>query len=191
MKENFKNDYLSSIKRDGIDKLIEWLDKSDFYEAPSSSKFHGNYKGGLCEHCILVYHLLKDKCDYWKNKKPDLFIPDDESLKIIALFHDLCKVNFYTEGFRNVKENNTWIKKPTYEIDDKFPAGHGSKSVIILQNFMTLKQCEILAIIHHMGIPDNYSDSQAFHKALKLYPFIILVHTSDFESSAILEKTIK
>ena len=184
-------EYLNSVQRDGIDKLIKWIQKTDFETAPSSARYHGNYEGGLCNHSVLVYELLKEKCDYWRIKNPNIFIPDDDSIKLIALCHDLCKINFYTKGTRNVKENDVWVKKEVYEISDAFPVGHGSKSVIILQNFVKLKDYEIMSIIHHMGVPNDYVESQSFHKSLELYPFVILLHTSDFEASILLEEVKK
>jgi len=188
-------DLVKTINRDGILELLKWIEsKSDFFETTCSTKYHNNFYGGLVDHSVKVYELFKEKCDYWRNKNLDIFLPDDDSIKIQALFHDICKSNFYTQGSRNVKNETTgkWEKKPIWETNDKFPVmGHGLKSVIMLQNFIKLKDYEIYSISSHMGVPDNYRDSNSFHKSLELYPFIILLHTSDFESSVLLEKTIK
>ncbi len=194
MKQKFL-ELAKNINRDGMEGLLSWLEnKSDFFEATCSTKYHNNFAGGLCDHSIKVYELFKEKCDYWRNKTSTLFIPDDDSLKIQALFHDICKCNFYKKGSRNVKNETTgqWEKKEIWEICDNFPVmGHGLKSIIMLQNFIKLKDYEIYSIQNHMSIPDNYNDSNSFHKALELYPFIILLHTSDFESSVLLEETRK
>ena len=193
---------LSTIKREGMGRLIDYIsNKTDYFTAPASMNGHSNIDGGLCLHSHFVYEILKDKCDYWRNKKPEIFIPDNDSLKIIAYFHDFAKCNFYKKGFKNVKEgkkiNNygkevdNWVEKEVYEVEDKFPLNHGCKSVIMLQNFIKLKDYEILSIAHHMGIPETYEDKKAFHKALELQKFIILVHTADFEASVLLEEVNK
>lgn len=195
-------DLLLSTKREGINKLINWLEnKSDFFIAPSSKDKHSNFEGGNAFHSYSVYELLKDKCEYFKNKKSNLFIPNEDSVKIIALLHDISKANFYIKTFKNVKDGkkinyngkevDNWIEKEVYDIDDKFPLNHGCKSVIMLQNFIKLEKFEILCIAHHMGLPSDYIEKITFHNALELYPFIILLHTADFESSCILEETRK
>lgn len=125
--EKLKDTFLNisqTIKREGIDDLIDWIEHSDFFYAPASTKYHGAYAGGLVEHSINVYECLKRIVQRY----PDLNI-NDETVAICALFHDLCKANFYKIGSRNVKDEATgqWFKKAVYEIDEKFPIGHGEK----------------------------------------------------------------
>ena len=90
MKEEFIN-LLKQIDREGMDKLIEFLERTDFFEAPASTRFHGCFKGGLLEHSMKVYEILKTKTE------------DSDSVKIIALLHDVCKANFYKVDYRNAK----------------------------------------------------------------------------------------
>ena len=130
LKAEFLDICKTTIQRDGINELIDWLEASDFFVAPASSKYHGSYAGGLVEHSLNVYKCLKQVVE----KYPELNI-SDETVAIVALFHDLCKANCYKIGFRNVKDDDTgqWYKKEVYEIDEKFPMGHGEKSCIIIQ----------------------------------------------------------
>ena len=100
MKEEFLK-LLRNTKRDGIENLIEFIEKSDFFKAPASTRFHGNYEGGLLEHSMKVYEILKDKV---KNSCIEVEVPE-ESLIIIALLHDICKANFYKVDYRNAKIN--------------------------------------------------------------------------------------
>ena len=60
MKEEFIK-LLRSTNRDGMEDVIGFLEKSDFFKAPASTRFHGNYEGGLLEHSMKVYEILKDK----------------------------------------------------------------------------------------------------------------------------------
>lgn len=146
-KERFLALYKENITRDGADDLMEWLTTSDFFVAPASTMFHGSHAGGLLEHSLNVYDCLVEELDI-------LDIKDNysaETVALVSLLHDICKVNFYKKGTRNVKENGQWVTKEVYEIDEKFPCGHGEKSVIILQNFMNLSAEEIFAIRAHMG----------------------------------------
>ena len=140
--------YAQDIKREGIEKLIEWLELSDFFIAPASTMYHGNYEGGLCEHSISVFDELK-KLNVFYNTNYSI-----ETLAIVALFHDLCKVNFYSIGSRNVKDDATgrWEKKPFYKMDEQTPfGGHGSKSVFLVQSYIKLTFEEGAAINVHMG----------------------------------------
>ena len=50
---------LNKVNRPGMQELLDFLDKSDYYEAPASTKYHGAYKGGLIEHSYNVYKILK------------------------------------------------------------------------------------------------------------------------------------
>lgn len=120
---------------------MAWLERSDFYTAPASTRFHGNYTGGLLEHSLNVY----DKLSGFVARYPELEI-SPETVAVTALFHDLTKVNYYTVSSRNVKDDVTgaWHKEPFYKTEDRLPLGHGEKSVIILQSFIKLTRDEIL-----------------------------------------------
>lgn len=133
----------SEIKRAGIDKLLAWLEDTDFYEAPASTKFHDCDRGGLCHHSLKVYDFLTE------NTIGD-FSP--ESMAIVALFHDLCKVNFYKVDYKNQKNaNGVWERVPFYTVDDQLALGHGEASLYVLSTFLTLTHEEAVAIRWHMG----------------------------------------
>lgn len=57
------------INRQGIEKLNDWLQNTDFFTAPASTRFHGAYPGGLVEHSINVAMHLFDLYDRF----PQLF----------------------------------------------------------------------------------------------------------------------
>lgn len=140
---------LAVINREGVDKLIDWLETTDFYRAPASSMFHGNYAGGLVDHILHVYEELKKLCEVYCPEKYT-----EESIAIVALFHDLCKVNFYIESTRNVKDERTgqWYKVPFYKKQETNPiGGHGSKSMFLVMHHMHLTEIEAAAINCHMG----------------------------------------
>ena len=100
MKEQFL-ELLRTVNREGIDELINFLEKSDFFTAPASTRFHGNHEGGLVEHSLKVYEILKHKV---QNNIKGITIAD-ESIIIIALLHDICKTNFYKIDYRNAKNS--------------------------------------------------------------------------------------
>ena len=154
-KQRFIDICKSNIKRDGLDELLAWLEKSDFYYAPASTKYHGNYEGGLLEHSLNVYDNLMKVVDTFSIHNTTF---EKETLTVISLFHDLCKVNFYKKGSRNVKgEDGKWFAKEIYEISEKVPLGHGEKSCILIQQFMKLSVEELLSIRWHMGGFDSAS----------------------------------
>ncbi len=150
-KEKFIQIYKEKIKREGADKFLDYLCSahSDFFEAPASTRFHGNYKGGLCEHSIHVYECLKAYLDREQVKDVYKMNYTDETIAIVALLHDICKINVYKESTRNKKVNDKWIQVPYYEFEDKLPFGHGEKSVYILQSYFHLTREEAFAIRYH------------------------------------------
>lgn len=187
--ETLKSRFISlcnTIQRDGMDSLMKWLDKSDFYTAPASTRFHGNYKGGLLEHSLNVY----DKLVGYITRYPELGI-SLETVAVTALFHDLTKVNYYAVGFRNVKDDETgvWHKEPFYKTDDRLPLGHGEKSVIILQSFIKLTRDEIFAIRWHMGGFDNAVKGGDFgmSHAFEICPLAVMTHLADMEATYLVE----
>lgn len=180
IKEEFLDIFYESVKRDGSEKLIDWLERSDFFTAPASTKLHSAYEGGLCQHSINVYKRFRKliESEYGENWQKRI---SPESVALIALLHDVCKVNYYTVEMRNVKENGEWVQKPFYKIDDALPYGHGEKSVYIISGFIKLTREEAMAINWHMGGFDtrvqggSYSMSTAFYK----YPVAMLFHLAD------------
>lgn len=169
---------LKSINREGMDKLILFLEKTDFFEAPASTRFHGCYEGGLVEHSIKVYEILSDKIE-----KSDLEI-DSDTIKIVALLHDICKLNYYKVEYRNAKnKNGEWEKVPYYTVDDTIPYGHGEKSVMMLSEFISLTNEEKYAIRWHMGFTEPKELYSTIGMAFKKYPLALLLFESDLEST--------
>lgn len=180
VKEEFYELFYEYIERDGSEKLLEWLERSDFFTAPASTKLHSSYEGGLCEHSIKAFKrfLRLVQMEYGENWAEKV---SPESVAIIALLHDVCKVGYYSTEMRNVKENGEWVQKPFYKVDDSLPYGHGEKSVYIISSFMKLTREEAMAINWHMGGFDtrvqggSYSMSGAFYK----FPLALLFHMAD------------
>ena len=189
-RERFLDIYKTNIKREGADQLLEWLisDRSDFFTAPASSKFHGAYEGGLLEHSLNVYDCLRDNAPRLARKYNFRF--SDESMAIAALLHDVCKVNFYKVEMRNVKRNGVWEPVPYYTIDDNLPYGHGEKSVYIISGYMKLTRDEAFAIRFHMGFSAT-DDPGTVGKALEMFPLAYALCCADMEASYYLEGSIK
>lgn len=181
MRDIFTKLYRECIHREGADELLKWLEESDFFTAPASTKFHGSYEGGLVEHSINVFRRLE--C------MP--VTASMETLAIVALLHDVCKANFYTIDYRNKKnERGVWERVPYYTIDDTFPMGHGEKSVYIISKFMKLTDEEAFAIRWHMGGFDESvkGGSFALSGAWEKYPLGVLLHCADLQASYLDEK---
>lgn len=188
-KEEFIKIYTDNISRTGADTLLKYLENSDFFTAPASSKFHSNFEGGLCEHSVKAYkRFIKNlENEYGNNWQEKLSI---ESATIIALLHDICKVDFYKIDYRNVKVDGNWVQKPYYSVEDALPYGHGEKSVYIISSFIKLTREEAMAINWHMGAMDarvkggSYSLSPAFYS----YPSTFLFHIADMQATFLDEK---
>ena len=190
LKDKFLELYNSNIKRAGADKLLDYLlsDKSDFFTAPSSSRFHGSHEGGLVEHSINVYNCLKDYLSREKTKTLYNMNYSDETIALVSLLHDLCKINFYEVDYRNAKnDKGIWEKVPYYKINDTLPYGHGEKSVYIISGFMRLSREEAFAIRYHMGF-SNTDDKLSVGKAFEMFPLAFALSVADMEATYFLEK---
>ena len=188
-KEDFIEIYKENIHREGSDKLLEYLlsSASDFFTAPASTRYHGAYAGGLAEHSVNVYECLKDYMERERVQELYGLGASDETIAIVSLLHDLCKMNFYKPGFRNVKDDNgVWTKVPTYEIEDTLPYGHGEKSVYIISGFMRLTREEAFAIRYHMGFSGG-EPVQNVGKAFEMFPLAFALSTADMEATYFLE----
>ncbi|MDR1565100.1 MAG: hydrolase [Oscillospiraceae bacterium] len=191
LKDEFLEIYRENVTREGSDKLLEYLlsPASDFFIAPASTRFHGSYAGGLCEHSINVYHGLKDYLARERVKQEYKLEASAEAIAIVALLHDLCKVNCYKVSERNVKdESGKWVKVPFYEYDDKLPYGHGEKSVYIITGFMRLSREESFAIRYHMGFSQQGDDMRNVSAAFEMFPLSLALNICDMEASHMLEE---
>ncbi|MEG2165389.1 MAG: hydrolase [Ruthenibacterium sp.] len=183
-KQDFIDIFTANVSRAGAKPLLDWLETTDFYTAPASTRFHGACESGLVMHSLNVYHVLKDK----------FFTEGDnlESFTLVSLLHDLCKANYYKAGFRNVKNETTgqWEKVPTFNVQDAFPFGHGEKSVYLIERFIRLKPSEAIAIRWHMGGFDEAvrGGSYAISNAYDEYPLAVKLHLADLEATYLVEK---
>lgn len=214
-KENYKNDvnyvennflnlkqmYLSllnKIERDGKEKVIKFIEKSDFFDAPASTKYHSSIKHGLLLHSLFVYqcYLEKKTNPIWEKTLHNF---TEENILIVTLLHDLCKTYFYETEWKNVKEYSDegsrkdekgrydWVTTPYFACQDMYPLGHGEKSVIFLQQFMHLTMSEIMCIRWHMGAFEKTDNWMTLTNAIKLHPEIIALHEADMEASYLME----
>lgn len=189
LKEEFLDIYKTNVTREGADKLLEYLlsDKSDFFTAPASTRFHGSYEGGLLEHSLNVYHCLKDYLSRERAKTVYGMNYSEETIAVSALLHDICKVNFYKVDYRNAKnDKGVWEKVPYYAIDDRLPYGHGEKSVYIITGFMKLSREEAFAIRYHMGFSTE-DDPNQVGRSFEMFPLAFALSTADMEASYFLE----
>ncbi len=188
-KEEFMEIYRGSIRREGADALLDYLEKkSDFFTAPASAKYHGAYAGGLCDHSVNVYHCLVDYLARERVQELYGLEYSPETVAIVSLLHDVCKAGCYKQSYRNVKNDATgaWEKVPTYTFDDPLPYGHGEKSVYIVNGFLRLSREEAMAIRWHMGFSGT-EDSRLVGQAFQKYPLAFALATADMEATYFLE----
>ena len=200
---------MSKVQRPGVDKLMEYIRNSDFYDAPASTRYHLSCKGGLLQHSLNVLDALRgmmadDSNGTDEKGKPKIVYHyavagqiiatiSEESLIIIALLHDICKTYFYSTSTRNVKNEQTgkWEKAPYYMVNDKMPLGHGPKSAMIVKEYIDLSSEEMYAIWWHMGFSDTggmLGDAAVLNQAIGKYPIIWAVHTADMMASHFMEE---
>ena len=178
---------MRKTERAGVEDMLKWLDTTDFYSAPASTRYHGSYPGGLVQHTLNVAYELKQLVDFY-----DVKIPKD-SILICALGHDFCKINTYRETIVNVPPQRTksgkWEQQQGYKKDEYLKLGHGAKSLSTLQDFITLKDYEKEAIYWHMGAFDlgNYNTVNDLSKTFEENPLAFLLHIADMCVTYIIE----
>lgn len=192
---------LRDTKREGIEELIAYLEKSDFFTAPASTRFHGSHPGGLAEHSLNVYNALIFHYENLKDSDYELPVIPEDSLIIVALMHDICKVNTYHETWKNEKvyhdkgtKSNPggkfdWEVTPGYKRDPLLAMGHAGKSVFILQQFIKLSVVEAQAIFWHMGAYDIslYMTLNELSQAYEENPLAFLLNQADMTCTYIIE----
>ena len=178
---------LQSTGRAGISDLIAFLDgpSSDWFRAPASSKYHGAYEGGLVDHSLAVY----DELERLRKAYSDRCNISPASEIIVALLHDLCKVNTYKIVMKNRKnDQGVWEKYPAWEHDEQYKfGGHGSKSVYLASRFIQLSYEEAAAINCHMGTWEPGRE-QACNQVFNEYPLAWLLHVADEAATFVLKK---
>ncbi len=188
IKKEFIEIYEKNIKREGADKLLDYLCRSDFFTAPASTRFHSCYEGGLAQHSINVFRCLTDYLSRERVKETYKLSFSEETVAIVSLLHDICKTDVYIRDFRNVKnDQGVWEKVPCYRYEDKLPYGHGEKSVYMISGFMRLNRDEAMAIRWHMGFSGG-EDSNIVGSALEKYPLAFAMATADMEATYFLEE---
>lgn len=181
-KESFLELYDKYVLREGFADLRNWLLQSDFFTAPASTRYHGCYEGGLCTHSVSV----------WKNVVKLLKAYSEiktygETVAIISLLHDVCKINLYKTDYKNVKnESGAWEKVPYYVHDEKLSYGnHGAKSVYLINKHIILTDEEAVSIQCHMGNEDGkYSTADSYRQ----FPLAWILHVADEAATYIDEK---
>ena len=204
MKSKFIEIYRSHIHRDGADALLDYLEKSTFFQDPASTRFHLSRLGGLVEHSVHVYERLKQLCECETLNNPAFKAPPTESVAIVGLLHDICKVGVYIQEPKNQKTYDpqkvaaaspyqvkhdqlgdfVWETVMGYRFEDSLPYGHGEKSVYILSGFMKLTREEAFAIRYHMG-PWREGEGQDASKAYDMFPLALLAHLADMMAAHI------
>ncbi len=187
IKENKKRivRLLRNTQRSGVEELISWLDETDFYTAPASSRldFHGCYEGGLAQHSLNVYELFTEKVERY-----GLEVGDDEAV-ISAICHDLCKVDQYVPNMIKGKGKNAKPVRSSakpYKIVEEVPCGHGDKSVMLATRRIELSNNEIIFMRWHMGSFDPAYDIVK-DKVQKEYPGMLAFQNADYEASKYLD----
>lgn len=187
------------IKREGLDRLLAWLDRSGFYVCPASTQYNLSVEGGLCQHALnvadaLVYRFFdKHIEDLTEEDEAKIFENDItiESIILVALFSSINKVGCYVKDFKNVKVNGKWEQQEYWKWDEKFIyAGRGSKSVFIIQQYMKLWIEEAQAIAFVLAGEDNIFSGVVDTTYRKIYEdsrLALYLHLAEMESTYLLD----
>ena len=155
-----------------FEAILSYLQNNGFFEAPASTKYHGSYPGGLCEHSINVAEIL-----YCFTEKLELKWQRPESPWIVGFFHDLCKIDLYKQKEDGTYEynNNTLYK------------GHGDKSLMLISSLLVLTEEEAACIRYHMGAFTDKEEWSDYTSAIHKFPNVLHTHTADMAAAHIIE----
>ena len=175
------NAYNAFMQKGGANIIsAEELDTLGFFTAPASTKYHGAYEGGLFDHSLEVARQLVNLTD-----KLGLKWEVESAPYIVGMFHDFCKVDQYVEA-DYLGDLSTVTGRYEYNPDIIIP-GHGDKSVIMLQKYVTLTDEKIACIRWHMGAYERDPKMWEYYgKAIECYPNVLYTHTADMIASRII-----
>lgn len=157
------------VKKDLLDKGL--------FTAPASTKYHGNYEGGLFDHSCAVMKTLVDLTE-----KNGLKWENPGSPYIVGMFHDLCKIDQY-RGSR-CKDGVLYSRIVEWEYNpDTLLKGHGDKSVMVLAQYFKLTEEEIMCIRYHMGAFCDKSEWNDYTRAVHKYTNVLWTHQADMLAS--------
>lgn len=195
-KAEFMQIWTERVQRNYADAMLEWLEReTDFFEAPASTKHHGAHPGGLVEHSLNVYRRLRQITvleTYGTTLAPELAEGVEETVAILGLLHDVCKVGVYHTETKRRKNQATgfWEDYQAYVFRDPLPLGHGEKSLYQIARFIRLEDHEALAIRWHMGAYDAAArtDLRDLSAAMDATPWVWRLHEADMCAAHIDER---
>ena len=173
------------ITRQG--ELGEYLKQNGFYTAPASTRFHGCYEGGLFDHSKNVMQALVTL-----TKENHLKWEEERSPYLVGMFHDLCKI----DNYRHPVTGYTLADEPIHDSasweynTDSMLKGHGDKSVMLLSQFFTLTEEEIMCIRYHMGAFTDKEEWSDYTRAIHKYPNVLWTHQADMIATHIVEAAL-
>lgn len=204
-KERFL-ELINSIQIEGanIQDLVEWLEGSDFFMAPASAQYHCDFAGGLCYHSLNVYDTLVKLCNSLAtnysveedgDSASEIVTPmySDDTIKVVALLHDISKANFYESYRRNVKNEETgkWEEVQAFRTRDannRFIYGnHEQNSEFMVRTFIPLNLEQSSAILHHHMAQGWDSIKEVPVDIIKRYPLSLLLHMADMYATFVIE----
>ena len=188
---------LRSTNREGVEGMIEDLEKMGFFSAPASAGHHLNVEGGLVQHSLNTCRAALMVWEGMKKLEPSLEGEvKRDSVIIASLLHDICKSDIYVRTVKKRKNSiGIWEDVEGYKVTYKsFPMGHGEKSLVLaLNSGMELTDAEMLAIRWHMGAwgvnMSSFEDQRNYDASRTLYPLVTITQTADGLAAAILERT--
>ena len=188
---------LRSTNREGVEGMIEDLEKIGFFSAPASAGHHLNVEGGLVQHSLNTCRAALMVWEGMKKLEPSLEGEvKRDSVIIASLLHDICKSDIYVRTVKKRKNSiGVWEDVEGYKVTYKrFPMGHGEKSLVLaLYSGMELTDAEMLAIRWHMGAwgvnMSSFEDQRNYDASRILYPLVTIIQTADGLAAAILERT--
>lgn len=163
-----------------VTRVLSWLHRTDFYDAPASTRYHESFKHGLLYHTLQVYNNMIGLLNVDKFSSN---IESTHSAALVCLCHDWCKIGLYESYKRNVKNEDTgrWEQVDAFRTKGSpWPFGHGVTSMYLALKHFKLTDEEALAIRFHMG---KWQVEEAFNndyqESNERFPLVLLTQFAD------------
>lgn len=169
------------------DSFFAWLEDTDFFTAPASTRYHGAYAGGLFDHSMNVAKVLLALTRQYGM----LVWQRSEAPLIVGILHDVTKIGCYTavQDMNPIKQELevSYIYNRDHE---RLSVIHGLDSVLLAMKHTELTTEEAFCIRWHMGAYETESWTE-YDKAIQTCPNVLWTHTADMVASKLLERRPK
>jgi hypothetical protein len=173
------------VRKEALTNFRNFLEtQTSWLTAPASGRFHLAIEKGLLMHSVgVALNALAIK----KLLAPDI---SDESIILVALFHDVGKVGYPNKPYYIPNENTEEVKRGIlYKTNPAIVhTSHAIRSLYLITRFVPITEQEVQAIVAHDGLYPLYggvNNLDFHHRECRLQ---MILHFADKWTAAVIEE---